>query len=100
AHQGLVECESGFNANDGEVESVGKRDADATLTVFDHALEKKAGNKETQGGHADQQGDAIDAGKNDDADKTQEGQRNTRSEIVADVAGLTESGLNEPCPGA
>ena len=41
------------------------------LTVLNHALEKKARNKETESGHADEQRDTIDSGKNDDADKPQ-----------------------------
>src|SRR5208282_5864237 len=96
AHQRLVEGKAGFDANDGEIESVGKRDADAPLTVPDHALEKEARNKETEGGNADQEWNAIDAGENDDAGKTENRQHNTGAEIVADMAGLAESSLDEP----
>jgi len=33
AHHGLVEGESGFDADDGEVEPVGKAEADAALAL-------------------------------------------------------------------
>ena len=42
AHQGLIEGESGFDADDGEIESIGQSDADAVLTVFDHALQNES----------------------------------------------------------
>jgi hypothetical protein len=56
AQKGLIKGETGFHANDGEIESVGQGDADALLTVFDHALEKEAGNEKSERGNADQQG--------------------------------------------
>src|SRR3984885_13235396 len=100
AHQGLVKSQAGFHANDGEIESVRQCNADASLTVFDHALEKETRNKEAQGWDADQQGNAIDAGENDDAGQTKGRQNHTGAEVVADMARLAESSLDEPGAGA
>ena len=100
AHEGLVESESGFDANDGEIESVGEGDADALLTVFDHALEKEAGNEETEGRNADQQGHALDAGESHDAGQAEECEHDPGPEIVAEMAGFAKAGLNQPEAGA
>ncbi len=100
AHQRLVEGEAGLDANDGKVECVGQSDADAPLAVFDHALENKTWDEETQCGHAHQQGHAIYPGEDDDTGEAKNGQHDTRSEIIADMAGLAKSGLNEPRAGA
>ena len=99
AHQGLVQGQAGFDANDGEVERVRQSDADALLTVLDHALEKETRNEETEGGNADQQGHAIDAGENHDAGQTEKREHDAGSVIVADMAGLAKSGLDEPAAG-
>src|ERR1039458_1522970 len=88
------------DAHEGEIESVRESDADAALTVFDHALQEEAGNEETEGGDTDQQGDAIEAGESDDAGEAEKCQHDAGAEIVADMAGLAEPGLDEPDAGA
>ena len=53
AHQGLIEGQAGFDADDGEVESVGQAKANALLAVSDHALQNEAREEESKAGDAE-----------------------------------------------
>src|ERR1700691_320616 len=99
-HQGLVERQSGLDADYGEVKSVGQGDADALLTVFDHALQEKAGKEETERRHADQQAQTGKTGEKYDTGKAQKCQQQAGTEVVAGVARLAKSGLDQPTAGA
>src|SRR5215831_14088040 len=46
AHQGLIERQSGLDANDGEVEGIGQSQTDAILPIADHTLQDETGQKE------------------------------------------------------
>src|SRR5579862_8466647 len=50
SHERLIERQAGFYADDGEIQSIGKRDADSLLAVFNHALKKKRGRKKPRAG--------------------------------------------------
>src|SRR5580692_2476407 len=100
AHQRLVQRQSGFDANYGEIKSVGQGDADALLAVFDHALQEKAGKEEAERGHADQQAQTAETGEKYNAAQAQKRQQQTGAEVVAGVARFAKSGLNQPAAGA
>ena len=46
SHEGLVERQSGFDANDCEVERVGQAETNAQLPLLDHSLQNEARQKE------------------------------------------------------
>ena len=100
AHEGLIECEAGFDANDGEIEGVGQSEADAILTVSDHALQDEARKEKSEAGNAGQQEKDCRAGKKKNADEADSRHQYAGAEVVIDVDGIAESGLNQPAPGA
>ena len=100
AHQGLVEGESGFDADDGQVEGIGQAEANAMLPVFDHALEDEARQEKAEAGNADEKKKIVEAGKQRDAGEPDGSHQKASAEIVVDVDGIAESGLNQPGAGA
>ena len=48
AHQRLIESQSRFDADDGQIEGVGQSEANAVLTIFDHALQHEARKKKPE----------------------------------------------------
>ncbi len=70
------------------------------LTVFDHALQDEARQKETESRDTDQEREAVEAGEKNDACESDESQHDTGAEIKADVTGFAKSGLDEPGAGA
>jgi hypothetical protein len=54
-HQSLVKGQTGFDADNGEIEGIGQADANAMLPVFNHALQDEAGQKETEAGNTGEQ---------------------------------------------
>src|SRR5579864_1434556 len=95
-HESLVKSEARFNADDGEVEGVGQADADAILAVSDHALQNKAGEQEAEGGDADDQGGIIQSGESHDQAEADGSHQNAGAEVVVDINGIAESGLDQP----
>src|SRR5579872_241070 len=61
AHQRLVESESSFYAYDGQIKGVRESEANAVLTVFDHALEDEAWQDESKRGYTDDKGKIVEA---------------------------------------
>src|SRR5579872_35488 len=61
AHQGLIESESSFHADNGQIEGVGESEANAVLTVFDHALEDEARQDEPKRSDADDKWKIVEA---------------------------------------
>src|SRR5436189_23291 len=55
AHKRLIEGKTDLHADDREIKRIGQRDRDATLAVFDHALQHETGDKEPKATDADHQ---------------------------------------------
>ena len=53
-HHGLVKSEPDLNADDGEIQGIGKRQPYALLTVLDHAFQGKTRDEKAQCGNAQQ----------------------------------------------
>src|SRR5438445_11297862 len=62
AHHGLIQCKSGFHADNGEVESIGQRQADAKLPILDHAFQYETRDKKTQGRNSNHETREVEAG--------------------------------------
>ena len=56
SHEGLVERQAGFHANDCEVQRVGQAEANAQLPLLDHSLQNEARQKEAQSGDPGREG--------------------------------------------
>ena len=68
---------------------------------FDHALQKEAGNEEARdAGTQTSRLRLIETGKSHHTREAQNGQHQTSPEIVADMARLAKSGLDEPRAGS
>src|SRR5579872_315715 len=99
-HQGLIEGESGFNADDSEIESVGQGNADASLAVFVHSLQKEARDEKAQGRATNDQWQVVEdaaLGQKNSSAETHDGQRQARAKKESDVARFAKPGLDEPC---
>jgi hypothetical protein len=94
-HQSLVERESGLHANDGEVEGIGKSDADAALAIPNQALEDETRQKESKSAEADEQSWIRKPGKQCHEREADSAHQNAGAEVVVDVAGVAKSGLDE-----
>src|SRR5271169_4663518 len=97
--QRLVKRKAGLDANDGEVEGIGQAEANAMLPVSDHALQDEARKKETEAGNTREEEHVI-VGKPCDDRKARRSHQKTRAEIIINVDGITESGLNQPAARA
>ena len=99
AHHGLIERETGFDADDGKVESIGKAETDATLAFLQFLFQKETGKKEAEGGEADQEHRRIESGEKENGNETEGGEEHARSAIDGDVLGVAISRLDEPKAG-
>src|SRR5712671_2586726 len=99
-HQCLIEGQAGFHADHGEVQRIGQSDADALLTVLDHAFQKKSRNEESKSRNAGQHEEIVEAEKKYYSCKSEEPKKQARPEVVVDVTGVAQSGLNQPPPRA
>ena len=96
SHEGLVERQAGFHANDCEVERVGQAEANAQLPLLDHSLQNEARQKEAQSGDPGQEGKVCKALEREDNKGSENGAENARAEIVIDVDSVAVSRLDEP----
>src|SRR5258708_4196843 len=100
AHQGLIQSQSGFDANNGEVKSVGQPEPNAILPVFGHALQHKARNKKTETGDASEEEHIVDAGEEHDASEAKHCQKQARADVIVDMDRITKASLDQPGTGA
>jgi hypothetical protein len=100
AHQGLIESESGLDADDGKVKGVGQSEADAVLALANHALQDEAGKQEAESGDAREHRHIADAEDHEHREKSDASHQHAHTEVVVDVDGIAVSGLNEPFAGA
>src|SRR5689334_18420213 len=94
-HERLVESESGLNADDGEIESIGQSEANAILAVPDHPLEDEAGKQKTQRRDADQKRHIVEPGQQGDSAKADQTHEHAGTKVVIHVDGVTKSCLNQ-----
>ncbi len=66
------------------------------LTIPDHAFQEISRNEESETWNARQQEEIVKAGKKYHAGKSQEREQQTRPEVVVNVTGVAQSGLNQP----
>ena len=100
AHHGLIERQSGFDADYGEIECVGKAEADAALAfgcIF--RLSRNRGSEKAESGEADEQKRRIESGEEEDGDEADGGAEDAQAAVDGDVLRVAVSGLNEPGAG-
>ena len=102
AHQGLIECQPGLDADDGQVERVGQSEANAVLPVTNHALQNEAWQQESQRGNANEQSRVriIESDRQRNCNEPDCGRQDACAEVVVDVDGIPESRLNQPAASA
>src|SRR5579871_273700 len=99
-HECLIKSEAGFDANHGEVKGVGKSEAYPILTVPDHALQDESRQDEAESSDANHHRKIVETGKSNDRPKANQSPQDASTEVVIDVDGIAEPGLNHPCTSA
>src|SRR5579864_4932731 len=100
AAQRLIQGKASLDADHGQVEGIGQSQADAVLPVFDHALQDEAGKDEPERGYADEEREIIESGESGDRDESDGRAQNAGAEIVVNLDGIAEPGLDEPAASA
>jgi hypothetical protein len=95
-HESLVKSQASFDADDGEVEGIGKSQANAILAVPDHALQDEAGQNKPQSCNPNDQRKIIESGEGNDSSERNHSQEDARSEVVVDIDRIAKPGLDEP----
>src|SRR5450432_1371557 len=99
AHHGLVQCQTGLDADNGQVKSVRQTDCDEVLAFLDEAFQHEPWQKETKSWNPNQQEQGIAAhGQNNG--KPKDGHSNSAANVHAQMAGIAISGLNQPGAGS
>ena len=100
AHQSLVERQTCFNADDGEIEGIRQANANALLAVPNHAFEDKPRKKKSQTWDACEKKWIVESGDQRYSSEPRGSHQKTRAEIIVNVTGVAVTGLNQPCAGS
>ena len=65
-HEGLVKSETSLNANDREIEGIGKSEANTILAIPDHALQDESRQNEAESRDADNHRKIVETRKSND----------------------------------
>jgi hypothetical protein len=95
-HEGLVQSQASFNADDGEIEGIGKSQANAILAVPDHPLQYEARQNKPQSGNPNDQRKIIESGEGNDSTESNHSQEDARSEVVVNIDRIAKPGLDQP----
>jgi hypothetical protein len=70
------------------------------MRVFDHALQDEAGKDEPKRGNADEEREIIEPGEGGNRDESDGRAQNAGAEVVVNLDGIAEPGLDEPAASA
>src|SRR5580693_3387803 len=99
-HEGLIESQSSFDADYGEIQSIRQTQLDTLLAAFDQPFKHKAGKKESKGAHANQQDWGVKATARDHQRESEDGGCQTAANVNRHVTRFPIARLDQPAPGA
>ena len=99
AHHGLIERQARFHADHGQIESIGKAEANAALPFLQLLLQQESRKKKAERGHAHEQQGRIESGKQKNREEPKRGEQDAQTAIDGNVLGAAISRLNQPEPG-
>ena len=98
-HHSLIQCQPGFDADDGEIQCVGQPQLDSLLAALDLAFQCESWRKKPESGDANQQHRGLEAAGGNDGSQSNKCAGEPAADIYRQVARVAISRLNEPASG-
>src|SRR5208283_660928 len=98
-HHGLIERQARFHADDGQIQSIGKAEANAALAFLQLLFQHEPWKEKAKRCRADKEQGGIESGKQKNREKAKGAEEDAQATIDGDVLRATISRLNQPGPG-